>query len=280
MRSIHWLPAVFLTAAVAWVPSAAALAAPAAAELVTRTAGPAPGTAWKCATSTPQGSCGPYHYRPISNSDGFNTYVANNKWGCGSPDQCGRQTVRADSPGNWQVTSNQAAGNTAVLTYPDVQQIFTHTNDRNPAITSFRAIGSHFTEAMHATSGTDAEAAYDIWLSNTSGPDEVMIWVDNHGRGNGGATKIGTATIGGQPFTVYEYGSSEIIFSLDHNEQTGTVDIFATLRWLQQHEYLAAGAAIGQVDFGWEICSTGSSPETFTLSAYTLRSACKTHGCL
>jgi hypothetical protein len=28
------------------------------------------------------------------------------------------------------------------------------------------------------TAGTDAEAADDPWLSNTSGPKEVMIWVD------------------------------------------------------------------------------------------------------
>jgi len=269
MKSTRWLSALILALALAGVPAAAVVAAPTAAL-----------AAGRCTTSAPSGNCGPYSYRLITNSDGYNTYVANNKWGCGSPDQCGRQTVQASSPGNWQVTSNQAAGNTAVLTYPDIQQIFTKTTDTDPPVASFHAIYSHFTEAMHATAGTDAEAGYDIWLSHTNGPDEIMVWVDNHGRGSGGATRIGHATIFGQPFTVYRYGGGEIIFSLDHNEQTGTVHIIATLRWLQGHGYVSARAAIGQVDFGWEICSTGGKPETFTVSAFSLRSVCRVQGCL
>ena len=270
MRSIRWFAVLILTLTVAGAPTAAALAAPAT---------PA-ATAWRCTTSSPQGNCGPYSYRPITNSNGFTTYVSNNKWGCGSADQCGRQTVQANTPGNWQVTSDQAAGNTAVLTYPNVQQVFTHTNDTDPPLSSFHAVFSHFTEAMHATAGTDAEAAYDIWLSNTKGPDEVMIWVDNRGRGTGGARRIGHATIFKQPFTVYEYGTGEIIFSLDHNEQTGTIHILASLYWLMEHKIVSARATIGQVDFGWEICSTGGRPETFTVSAYSLLSVCRTRGCV
>jgi hypothetical protein len=38
---------------------------------------------------------------------------------------CGPQTLTSHGPGNWSVTANQAAGNTAVLTYPDTQQLFT-----------------------------------------------------------------------------------------------------------------------------------------------------------
>jgi hypothetical protein len=269
MRSTRWLSALILALTLAGVPAAAVAAAPAAALAAVR-----------CTTSVPSGNCGPYSYPPITNSDGYNTYVGNNKWGCGNPDQCGLQTVRANTPGDWQVTSNQAARNTAVLTYPEIQQVFTKTTDTDPPIASFHAVYSHFAEAMHATAGTDAEAAYDIWLSNTKGPDEVMVWVDNHGRGSGGATRIGHATIFGQPFTVYRYGGGEIIFSLDHNEQTGTVHIIATLRWLQSHGYVSAHAGIGQVDFGWEICSTGGKPETFTVSAYSLRSECRTQGCM
>src|SRR5215813_3544625 len=271
MRFTRWLSALILTLAVAGVPATEAGA-------LTRSVQPAGGSV-TCTTSAPSGNCGPYSYAPISNSNGYNTYVGNNKWGCGSPDQCGRQTVRARTPGDWQVTSNQAAGNTAVLTYPNVQQLFTHTNNTDPRISSFRSINSHFSEAMHAHAGTDAEAAYDIWLSNTHGPNEVMIWVDNHGRGSGGAKRVGHARIGRQRFTVYKYGSGEIIFSLNHNEHTGTAHILTTLHWLQRHKYVSARAALGQVDFGWEICSTGHKPETFTVSAFTLRSRCKTHGC-
>ena len=60
-------------------------------------------------------------------------------WGCGSvqPGQagadCGMQTVTSYGPGDWSVTSDQAAGNTAVLTYPDVQQVFTLHQRHRPA---------------------------------------------------------------------------------------------------------------------------------------------------
>src|SRR5258708_7847625 len=166
-------------------------------------------------------------------------------WGCG-PDtnttSCGPQTVAAYNPGNWSATSTQASGNTAVLTYPNVQQVFTKTTNQDPAISAFASITSDLTETMNPQAGTDAEAAYDIWLSNTSGPNEIMIWVDNAGRGNGGARQIGTATIGGQGVTVYQDGGGGIIFSPDHNEQSGTGNILPTPKWLQGHPLPVRGS--------------------------------------
>jgi hypothetical protein len=242
--------------------------------------GPSPGQSpvgATCVTSASNGNCGPYAYPPISNSNGFTTYVGNNMWGCGNGD-CGRQTLAANGPGRWSATSTQAGGNTAVLTYPNVQQLFTKTTNTDPAISAFASITSDFTETMNPQAGTNAEAAYDVWLSNTSGPSEIMIWVDNVGRGNGGAKKIGTATIDGQAFTVNQYGDGEIIFSLDRNKQSGTVDILATLKWLQGHGLVSAAARLGQVDFGFEICSTGGKPEKFVVSRYALASTCGSAG--
>jgi len=226
-----------------------------------------------CVTSAGNGNCGPYSYPPISNSNGYTTYVANNMWACGDG-SCGPQTLTAYQPGNWSTTSTQASGNTAVLTYPNVQQVFTKTTNTAPAISAFSSITSDYTETMNPQPGTDAEAAYDLWLSHTSGPNEVMIWVDNVARGNGGARQIGAATITGQAFTVYQYGGGEIIFSLDQNKQSGTVDILAAVKWLQGHGLVSAGARLGQVDFGFEICSTGGKPEKFAVSRYTLTSTC------
>jgi hypothetical protein len=226
-----------------------------------------------CVTSAGNGNCGPYGYRLISNSNGYTTYVANNMWACGNG-SCGPQTLTAYHPGSWSVMSTQASGNTAVLTYPNVQQVFTKTTDTDPAISAFTSITSGFTDTMNPQVGTDAEAAYDLWLGHTSGPDEVMIWVDNVGRGSGGAQRIGAATIAGQAFTVYQYRGGEVIFSLNHSEQSGTVDILAALKWLQGHGLAGAGAQLGQVDFGFEICSTGGKPERFAVSRYTLTSAC------
>ena len=84
-----------------------------------------------CVTAGLSGTCGPYRDPDITAADGYNTDVANNMWGCGSvqPGQpgayCGRQTVTSYGPGDWSVTSDQKAGNTGVLTYPDVAQVFT-----------------------------------------------------------------------------------------------------------------------------------------------------------
>src|SRR5260221_52668 len=83
-----------------------------------------------------------------------------------------------------------------------------------PAI---RQVTSARSRMMNPQGGTDAEAGYDLWLSNHHGPNEIMIWVANAGPGSGGAPQIGTATIGGQAFPVYQYGGGEVIFSLDHN---------------------------------------------------------------
>lgn len=231
-----------------------------------------------CVTSAPNGSCGPYSYPLISWSNGYNTNVGNNMWSCGSGN-CGPQTVTAYNPGNWSVTSNQRAGNTGVLTYPNVQQVFGRWDGKGDvALSEFSSITSEFAEEMNSNRGTVAEAGYDIWLSGAS-HKEVMIWVDNVGRGNGGATLYGHATFRGQAFTVYTYGSGEIIVSLDKNETSGTVDLLATLRWLQAHGLVSSSAALGQVDFGWEICSTGGRPETFTISKYSLTSTCATSRC-
>jgi Glycosyl hydrolase family 12 len=198
-------------------------------------------------------------------------------WGCGpiQPGQpgafCGVQTVTANSPADWSVTSNQAAGNSGVLTYPDVAQIFTLSSDNDPPISAYSSITSTFAENMNATSGTDAEAAYDIWLDNGNGPGEIMIWVDNHGQTPAG-DDTGSFDVGGATYEVWNAGGT--VSFVRSNEQSGTVDVLAVLHWLQSNGYVSATAQVGQVDFGWEICSTGGVPETFTISGYTLADTC------
>jgi hypothetical protein len=136
---------------------------------------------------------------------------------------------------------------------------------------------------------TIAEFGYDIW---TNYPNDVMVWTDNVNRGTGGATKIGTMSYAGQNFTVYVNGTvaagGEIIFSLNGDngknrsgfahETSGTVHILALLSWLRKymtaHGYSAHASQLGQVsqiDAGWEICSTGRTSETFSMSSYALR---------
>jgi hypothetical protein len=228
-----------------------------------------PSGTWNCVTSSPSGVCGAYDYSKITNSNGYNTYVENNCWA----DPSCKQTVSANNPGDWQVVSTEPAGNTGVRTYPNIQQLFndwcagtwnTCANMTDTPINVLSALTSTYTEITPHNSATIGQFAWDIWLDSTSGPNEIMVWVDNSNRGDGGATKLATATIAGQDWTLYQYGSGEIIWSLGVNtfaqQGSGTVDLLALLNDLQTRGIVSAGATIGQIDAGWEICSTGGGP--------------------
>jgi hypothetical protein len=234
-------------------------------------------------TRDPSGNCGPYDYAGIMNSNGFNTYVANNCWG----DPNCKQTVTAHNPGDWSVTATEPAGNTAVRTYPNTSQLFNNwcgsgwgdcATATDTPISSLSSLSSTYAQTMPHDSATIAQAAWDIWLTSNSGhPNEIMVWVDNVNRRSGGATQKASLNIGGQDWTLYQYGAGELIWSLGApgtfaHQGSGTVDLLALLRWLQNNGYASSGARIGQIQFGWEICSTGGVSKTFTVNSYNLKS--------
>jgi len=236
-----------------------------------------------CTTSASDGVCGAYAYAGITNSNGYNTYTDQDMWAARSGTT---QTLSSTSPGHWNVVSSaNPAGYTGVQTYPNVQQLFNDWTHRgwngsgamaDTPVSGLSSLKSSFTESMPHNSTTIAEAAYDIWLGHIPkrGSNEIMVWVDNVNRGTGGATRIGSATINRQSFTVLQYGGAggEMIFSLNRSEQSGTVDILRTLNWLVRHGYEPSTLAIGQIDFGWEICSetTRAPGNTFTISRYSI----------
>jgi hypothetical protein len=95
-----------------------------------------------------------------STPDGrFDLY--NNEWN--TSDDPGPQTICGNSESDWQVTSTQRAGNTGVLTYPSVQ--LNYNGGNGYPLSQFTGMTSSYAETMNAVSGTDAEAAYDIWLN-------------------------------------------------------------------------------------------------------------------
>jgi hypothetical protein len=233
-------------------------------------------------TSSQGDGCGPYRYPQIVNTNGYNTYVGNNCWG----DPNCQFTSTVTDPGNWSTVATEPAGQTAVVAYPNVQQLFNNWsgsgwngggNEADTPIAALTSLTSTFTESMPHNAGTIAEWGYDLWTNYSS---DIMIWTDNVNRGAGGAALLArNQVIAGQSFDVYQYGGAggEIIFSLNGStgsgtfasETSGTVDILAVLKWVQSHGY-ASNITIGQIDAGWEICSTGGSPETFTVSRYSL----------
>jgi hypothetical protein len=193
--------------------------------------------------------------------DGF--LFQNDMWACPQA-ACGEQTIWANSASDWGAVSRMATANTAVLTYPDIGKMF---NDE--PVSSFNVIRNGFTESMPRNiKGLRAEAADDVWLDHYK--IEMMIWVDNAGRSLAGGTRIGSATIFGQHFTVWKYGSAEFIFDLNHNETSGQTAILASIDWLISHGYVPASVTLTQVDFGWEIASTHWSPAYFEVTNYWL----------
>jgi hypothetical protein len=227
-----------------------------------------------CVTSDTGGVCY-YTYPGVSGSglDGGNqTNVIQGVW---NPISGATQELTAYNPGNWNVVANMPATNKAVVSYPDVQQIYTTTSNEPNPLSGFSSITGSYAETGPAVG--DYEAAYDIWLN--SGSQEIMIWVDNHGQTPAGSVVASTSIdgVGYQVWSTSKAGSATTPISLVMNspQSSGSVNLLEVFNWLQSNGYVAPGSGINQIDFGWEICSTGGTPETFRMSAYTLTATCK-----
>lgn len=227
-----------------------------------------------CITSAAMGQCGPYGYPADTASSGYNTYVGQDVWNRISGWQ---QTLHSTDPGNWYVTANMPAGNTAVVSYPSTSQGASGDGIAQ-RISSYTTITSSFAENMNATSVTDAEAAYDIWTATGT---EIMIQHDfsalrprcaaSYGDpvlATVGFAEPGTGTV--QRWSFCQYGSERIWEFADGNEQSGSVNILAMLTWLMNHGYLPHDSKLGLVGYGFEICSTGGVDENFSVRNFSL----------
>jgi hypothetical protein len=237
---------------------------------------PTPPPSGKLWSTTGNTNLGPFNYPLITASSVFgggNTWVRPNEWNIGSLPNT-QQTTYAYSPGDWQVVANIPAGNTAVITGPDTQQDMYNAHQVDPAISSFTEIKSTYSVTMPQSSAIDAEANYDMWLNHWS--TEVMIWTDTEKQRPAGS-EVGTYTIGGatynfwsRPGTKNSYPRGPFSFVLTQNQPSGSVDILAVLQWLINNKYIPASSGLTDVEFGFELCSTGGVPQTFSVNNYTL----------
>jgi hypothetical protein len=196
------------------------------------------------------------------------------------------QTLSANSPGDWQIVSNTPAGHGgSVTTFPDIGAPF-----NEAPLSSYSSVTSSFTEAMPHNAGTSAWAAYDLWFNNWA--DEVMIQHDFSQQFP--CTFAAVAQFGGsngvpvQTWGMCDFGS-ERVWQLtapgtqvggqnDYSvmESSGSVDIKAMIAYLEDPaapDHMPANSTITNLSYGWEICSTSSVSETFTVSAYSLTAA-------
>ena len=206
-------------------------------------------------------------------SPGTNFVVRNNMWNCqGNPDPCGLETVWADSYRHWGIQTRQAAGNTAVLSYPDAQKVMTRSDGSDTPLSSFTKLKSTFSITMPSGPGMDDEAAYDDWLN--SWKTEVMIWVDNQGQTPAGSIAA-HPKVAGRHWALWATGTkgndnNTYSFVAASNFTHGTVDTLAMLKWLAHHGWIPASSGVSDDEFGFEICSTGGHIANLAVTSYSL----------
>ena len=165
--------------------------------------------------------------------------------------------------------SNQPAGNTAVLTYPAMQDNFNST----PTLSSFTSIIATFEETSPHVG--DYEVAFDCWFNQTkTTSNELMIWVDNYNQTPGGRQVASNVSLSGRTWDVYWSGSKTegyIAYVANTNFTSGTVDLLAIFNHAASQGYMPAATTskVNQLDFGIEVCSTnGQAAEVWTIEHY------------
>jgi hypothetical protein len=234
----------------------------------------------QCLTSVPQGICGPYAYPLVTGSDGYNVNVQNDFWNYENSTN-GAQVMYVASPKNWYVVANFPKGNTAVMTYPDSDAIY-----NAPLISSYSYLYSSFGEWMQTSRDSSVEAAYDIWLNGYS--NEVMIWTDIDNRSLAGCTPLasqisfgGSNGIPEHVWNLCQYGGSELVWELDQPSlgrgtsdvfgiTHGSVDVLAMLTYLMNNGYLPTTTTLTQLEYGFEICSTGGANQIFQVNNWSV----------
>ncbi len=236
------------------------------------TSSPAPDTsspaASECVTSDAQGIC---NFGPDSQITGASSdpWVGQDVW---NPISGWQQTLYATSPGDWYAVANIPAGNTEVVSFPNVAAYYSN------APSQYSVLTSSFDENMNATSGTNAEASYDMWFNDSGTVNEVMIQNDySPGRApscdNWYATNVsfgGSNGVAARPWDLCVSGSTAYWETADGNFSSGSVDILAMVNWLISKGVLASGTTFSSISYGWEVSSTGGKDETFNMSSFSM----------
>lgn len=196
-------------------------------------------------------------------------YVHNNMWNSSS--YAVTETLRACSHDNWYVVAraDDAAGDGAVKTYPNVHKDFDHVRISSlPALTSRFAASSPHLGIYNV--------AYDIWLNGVAeaGCTELMVWTENYKQTPGGR-KVATATLGGRTYDVWRasWDWQYVAFVPTSAVTSGSVDLLEILRWMTAQGWITTSATLDQVCFGVEIVSTGGRDATFTFTDFSISTA-------
>ena len=167
------------------------------------------------------------------------------------------------------------AGNTAVVSFPNTGFSF------NKTLSGFSAIVSSFTDRIPSRTGTNAEASYDIWFTNTSTVHEVMIQNDyTPGRGPGcGTWTARNVRFGGRNgipahrWDLCVSGSTAFWETAHGNMPSGAINVLAMLKWLVSHGQMPAGVRLSGFSYGFEISSTAGVGENFQVRSFSVHAS-------
>lgn len=184
-------------------------------------------------------------------------YTLNNDvWGSGA----GPQTIWANAGSNWGVYSDQP--NTGgVKSYP-------HSGiSVGRALSALNTATSSFNVSVPGAGAY--ETAYDIWCNNYS--YEIMLWMNKTGAVGPIGSLQTTASVGGFNWNVYSgsNGSNPVYSFLNQGSaSSGSVDIKAVLNWIKSKGWFG-NVTLSQVQFGFEITSTGATTRNFTSNSFS-----------
>lgn len=184
-------------------------------------------------------------------------------------------TLYANSPSDWKVVAN--VNNTSgggVEAYPNVGW---YPTPAETPIDSYSSITSSWNVAIPTdTSTTAGWAGYDLWFNGPWGnnPNEVMILPDITANSDYDCDAVTTATFSGMPWHLCVFGSERVWkpgTDDQHliNQASGSVNVLAMLKWMEQNGYLPKNSTWFAASFGFEICNTSGTTQTFQVNGFT-----------
>lgn len=217
-----------------------------------------------CVQTTAQGKCF-YSAVPYITGANQDPYLNQNIW---NGDSTYKQTLYGTAPNNWYIVANANTNFGGVLSYPNVG--FTMPEN---TIDSYSSITSSWNVTMPTdTTKVAGWAAYDLWFNNWA--DEVMIQTDITAPSAYDCDSAASTTINGMPWHLCDFGSERVLkpgTDDQHlqNMTSGSVDVKALLTWLESTGHLPASSKWTASSFGYEICDTHGTDQTFKVNDFT-----------
>ena len=200
-------------------------------------------------------------------------YVTNDSWN--SDHYIGlSQKLYVCSYDSWYVvvTMNNATGDFAVKTSPNVQETWSPTPTN---LSRWNSITSQFSDIPPGIGSNYGiwEFEYDIWLNGLadSRSTEVMIWTYNDGRTPAGSPR-GSFTDAGHTYDVYRSPPPyQNIAFVDHrNNLSGHVNLLDFFNYVISKGWMPSSSTLYQICNGVELVSTNSRSEKFTINKFSI----------